>query len=70
MMPLDCINNERFQDLCYEINPRFQIPCINTIKNKMMESIFYTKSTLKDMFKQTITRRNAKNRQNFWRKSA
>lgn len=54
MMPLDCINNERFQDLCYEINPRFQIPCINTIKNKMMESIFYTKSTLKDMFEQTM----------------
>ncbi|CAG8809262.1 25264_t:CDS:1, partial [Racocetra persica] len=24
MMPLDCINDDRFQDFCYEINRRFE----------------------------------------------
>ncbi|CAG8811921.1 15947_t:CDS:1, partial [Racocetra persica] len=26
MMPLDCINHDRFKDFCYEINPRFGVP--------------------------------------------
>ncbi|CAG8484284.1 13285_t:CDS:2, partial [Racocetra persica] len=39
MMPLDCINHDRFRDFCYEVSPQFEVPCTNTIKNKIAESL-------------------------------
>ncbi|CAG8627503.1 3972_t:CDS:1, partial [Scutellospora calospora] len=54
MMPLNCINYDRFRDFCYEINQRFEIPCTNTIKNMMKESVFHTCAILKEMIRQTM----------------
>ncbi|CAG8517522.1 6214_t:CDS:2, partial [Cetraspora pellucida] len=54
MMPLDCINHDRFRDFCYEINQRFEVPCTNTIKNVIKESVIYTHASLKEMLDQTM----------------
>ncbi|CAG8692528.1 13982_t:CDS:2, partial [Cetraspora pellucida] len=54
MMPLDCINHDRFRDFCYEVSPRFEVPCTNTIKNKIAESVIYTQSNLENLINETM----------------
>ncbi|CAG8591808.1 2680_t:CDS:2, partial [Cetraspora pellucida] len=53
-MPLNCIYHDRFRDFCYEINQWFKVPCTNTIKNMMKESVFHIRTTLKEMIRRTM----------------
>ncbi|CAG8741000.1 21895_t:CDS:2 [Gigaspora margarita] len=49
MLTLSLIENKHFCTFLYSFDPRYQLPCINTIKNEIADGYYHTTQTIKQI---------------------